>query len=113
MDKLTRYRELVKQCLGEWEAYIRRARHNGVEVQRIFDEVNDHYLLVYLGWKKGRRICTTALHVRLREGKIWVEVDETEEGIATCLVRAGVPSKDIILAFHPPELRHLSTFPSA
>ena len=113
MDKLTRYRELVKECLGEWEAYIPRARHNGVEVQRIFDEANDHYLLLYLGWDKGRRVRDAALHVRLHQGKIWIEVDETEEGIATRLVRAGVPPEDIVLAFHPPELRHFSDFAPA
>ena len=43
-------------------------------------------------------------------GKIWVEVDETEEGIATQFLRAGVPREDIVLAFHPPELRHLTEF---
>jgi hypothetical protein len=110
MDKLNTYRRLVKRCLEDWEAYIKRARHNGIEIRHIFDETNDHYLLLYLGWDKDRRVWQPALHVRLREGKIWVEVDETEEGIATALVRAGVPREDIVLAFHPPELRHLTEF---
>jgi XisI protein len=113
MDQLTRYREQVKRCLSAWAAYVRRARQNGVEVQQVFDEVNDHYLVLYVGWDGDRRVWQTALHVRLQGGKIWVEVDETEEGIATCLVRAGVPREDIVLAFHPPALRHLTEFASA
>ncbi len=89
------------------------ARHNGIEVQRVFDEVTDNYLLVYVGWNKNQRVEQTALHVRLKDDKIWIEADETEEGIAMALVRAGVPRQDIVLAFHPPELRHLSDFASA
>ena len=33
-----------------------------------------------------------------------------KEGIADELVRAGVPKSDIVLAFQPPELRHLTEF---
>ena len=113
MDKRTRYRELIRTCLSDWESYIRRARHNGIEIQRVFDEVHDHYLLVYLGWEKNRRIQQSALHLRLKDEKIWIEADETEEGIATDLLRAGVPRQDIVLAFHPPELRRVSDFASA
>jgi hypothetical protein len=113
MDKQTRYRELIKRCMEKWEAYVRRARHNGIEIQHIFDDANDNYLLVYVGWDRNQRVQQTTLHLRLKEDKIWIEADETEEGIATELVRAGVPRQDIVLAFHPPELRHLSDFASA
>ncbi len=110
MDKLMPYRQLVKRCLSDWEAYIKRARRDGVEIQHVFDEANDHYLVLYFGWDGNRRVWKTALHVRLRAGKIWIEVDETEEGLATELVRGGVPREDIVLAFHPPELRHFTDF---
>ena len=113
MDKLNTYRELVSRCLGEWEAYIRRARHNGIEVQRVFDEANDQYMLLYVGWDGNRRVHRPILHLRLSNGKIWIEEDDTEDGIATALVRAGVPYQDIVLAFHPPRLRHLSDFAPA
>ena len=113
MDKLTAYRPLVQCCLNDWEAYIKRARHNGVEIQHVYDEANDHYLVLYLGWDGNRRVWKTVLHVRLRAGKIWIEVDETEEGLATELVRRGVPREDIVLAFHPPELRHFTDFAPA
>jgi hypothetical protein len=110
MDKLTTYRELIKRCLGDWEAFVKRARHNGTEIQHVFDEANGHYLLLQFGWNKDRRVYRTDLHVRLHHGKIWIEADETEEGIATALVRAGVPREDIVLAFHPPALRDLTEF---
>ena len=113
MDKLTSYRELIKRCLGEWEAFVKRAHRNGREIQHVFDEGNDHYLLLEMGWEKDRRVYRTDLHIRLHNGKIWIETDETEEGIATALLKAGVPHHDIVLAFHPPALRHLSEFAPA
>jgi hypothetical protein len=107
MDPKNDYRELIKASISEWEAYIRRARHNGVEIQRLFDDTSQNYALVYLGWDKNRRVQKTALHLRIKEGKIWIEVDETDRGIANALLRAGVPREDIILAFHAPQLRRL------
>jgi hypothetical protein len=110
---LKNYRDLVVRCLAEWEAYIRRANHNGIEVQRVFDEGNGQYMLLYVGWDGNRRVHKTILHVRLRDDKIWIEEDDTEEGIATALVRAGVPQQDVVLAFHAPKLRYLTDFASA
>ncbi|MBV7334508.1 XisI protein [Chloroflexi bacterium TSY] len=43
-------------------------------------------------------------------GKIWIEIDWTEEGIATELVAAGVPKEDIVLAFHHPSMRQYTEF---
>lgn len=113
MDKLTKYRHLIKRHLSELAAYANRAPADGVETQCVFDEDHDQYLVLNVGWADRRRIRNTTLHVRLRNGKVWVEEDWTEEGIATALVRAGVPHEDIVLAFHPPELRHLTDFAPA
>jgi hypothetical protein len=51
--------------------------------------------------------------VRLIEGKFWIEHDLTEEGIATELLREGVPKEDIVLAFHAPEMRKYTEFAMA
>jgi len=110
MDPQHDYADLVKAAISEWESYIRRAHHNGVEIQRIFDDTNQNYLLMYLGWDQNRRIQRAALHLRIKDDKIWIETDETDRGIANVLLLAGVPRQDIVLAFHPPELRRLSDF---
>jgi hypothetical protein len=113
MDQLTTYRTLVKRYLMDLQAYVNHTPNDSVETQCIFDDERDHYLLLAVGWDKNRRVRNTLLHVRLRDGKIWVEEDGTEEGVAAALVRAGVPREDIVLAFHPPELRHLTEFAPA
>jgi hypothetical protein len=76
----------------------------------VFDEQRDHFLLLKIGWSHGRRVRATTLHVRIRRGKICVEEDMTEEGVATALLRQGVPAEDIVLGFHAPALRQFTEF---
>lgn len=113
MDKITQYRELIKQTLSEYADAVAKHLHNGVETMLIFDEARDQYLWLKAGWKKRHRIYGTTLHVRLQNGKIWIEQDWTEDGIATDLLRAGVPHEDIVLGFCDPERRAETEFAAA
>jgi RimJ/RimL family protein N-acetyltransferase len=79
----------------------------------ITDEQNGHYIWINLSWEKGDRITGITVYVRIRDGKFWIEEDWTEDGIATDLVRAGVPKKDIVLAFHEPGMRQYTDFAAA
>jgi hypothetical protein len=101
------------RCLSDWAAYINRAHRNGVVAECVFDAERDQYLVVQTGWHDRERVRSDYIHVRIRDGKVWVEEDNTEEGVANELVSAGVPKEDIVLAFHPPELRHLTEFAPA
>jgi XisI protein len=113
MDKLTTYRALVKQVLTDYANLVNRQPTPGVETLCVFDDEHGQYLLLTVGWSQEHRVRNTTLYVRLREGKFWIEEDWTEEGIATDLLRAGVPKADIVLAFQPPEVRPLTEFASA
>ncbi len=46
----------------------------------------------------------------IKNGKSWIQHDGTEVGIANQLVELGVPSQDIVLAFHEPEVRQFTDF---
>ena len=110
MDKLTRYRHLVKKLLSEHAELINRQPTPGLETECIFDEERDQYMLFTVGWSQRRRVRSTSIYVRLRNGKIWIEDDMTEEGVACRLLEAGVPREDIVLGFQPPEMRPLTEF---
>jgi len=45
-----------------------------------------------------------------KAGKIWIERDGTEEGVAEEFIRAGGPREDIVLAFYRPERRRITEF---
>ena len=110
MDKLTRYRELVKGLLNELAAPARRRPEGDVETTGIFDDDHGHYLLLSVGWTGERRVRGTPVHIRLRDGKVWVEEDWTDARVVERLVEAGVPKVDIVLGFQPPNMRKLTEF---
>ena len=84
------------------EPGARALRHLDVLAEPIFDDERGHYLLVYTGWNGKRRVHGSAIHVDLRDGKVWVQHDGTKEGIVDELVSAGIPPERIVLGFHHP-----------
>ena len=110
MEKLAEYRNLIKRILTEYVELDNSQPTPGVESMLVIDEERDHYIWLNVGWSQGRRIKGMTVYARLRDGKFWIEEDWTENGIATDLVRAGVPKEDIVLAFHDPEMRRYSEF---
>ena len=104
MDRVAVYRKIIKQMLAERADLMRSQPLPGKEVVCLFDEEADNYMLLRLGWVRGKRLYSITLHLRLINGKVHVEQDWTEDAVAE-LVEAGVPKEEIVLAFTPPELR--------
>ena len=73
-------------------------------------ELLHKYELVHVGWKGSTRIHGSVIHVDVREGKVWIQYDGTERGIAEELVELGIPRDHIVLAFHPPDVRSHTRF---
>lgn len=110
MERISFQRETVKQLLTKYAAIINRSPLPNQEVEVVFDELHDHYFLTTLGWRQDHRIKGNIVHIRLRNGKIWIEEDGLEEGIATDLLEAGIGKEEIVLAFHPPAMRPYTEF---
>jgi hypothetical protein len=108
--KVAQYRALIEQILSRYEALVNRRSRPEKETFVAFDEKRDHYFLHSIGWENTRRIWNTTVYVRIRDGKFYIEIDWTEEGIATDLLAAGVPKEDIVLAFHHPSVRPYTEF---
>jgi XisI protein len=113
MDKLTSYRDPINRILSEYVELSNRRPQPGIETILIMDEARGHYMWLKLGWTDGKRAKYITAYVRLGEDKFWIEEDWTEDGIATDLVREGVPREDIVLAFHDPETRKHTDFAAA
>ena len=111
MAELTEYQTKIQDLLTELAAYGSSDRE--VESQLIFDRERNHYQLMHVGWRNQHRIYGCVVHLDIKDGKIWIEKDLTEDGIATELLEAGVPKQDIVLAFHEPELRQYTEFAAA
>jgi hypothetical protein len=110
MDRLESYRKVIKQVLQDYAVQGLETDSSGVERVVVVDEVADHYLLLNLGWWQGKRVTGATIHLRLRNGKIYVEEDWTEEGVVEDLLRSGIQRDEIVLAFQPPEVREYTEF---
>lgn len=103
MEELARYRRIIRDLIDE---YAEQPPSVGeVRVEVIVDEVQDHYELIYAGWTRHYRVHGSLLHIDIRDGKVWIESDGTEEGIANRLVAAGIPPERIVLAYKHPSMR--------
>ena len=49
-------------------------------------------------------------HLQIRNGKIWIQHDGTDRPVADALLEAGVPKEDIVLGFHPENVRQYTEF---
>ena len=153
MERLAMYRKILKEVLRQQAEVMSHSPQSEIETELTFDEERDHYLLLRLGWTPEGRLFVPTLYARLHNGKIWIENDWTEEGLATGLLAAcrrspfrglqvllravfrgrngmfqpqmatlkvenaercpysdrlleqGIPAEDVVLAFHPPEMR--------
>jgi len=101
------YRDLVQAILKN---HSENHLSTDTEVQLIFDTERDHYQVLYLGWEEQIRVYGCVIHVDIKDGKIWIQRDRTEAGIANELVNAGVPKQDIVLAFKAPYKRQFTEF---
>ncbi|MEQ8536533.1 MAG: XisI protein [Coleofasciculus sp. D1-CHI-01] len=106
MDKLN-YRQLVQAIL---KRHVGNGLNHNTDVQLIFDLERDRYQVLHIGWEGLSRVFGCIIYVEIKEGKIWIERDGTEIGVANELVEAGVPKQDIVLAFHAPYKRKFTEF---
>ena len=102
MDKVSRYRQIIENILLEQASYTA----NDIEIEDIpvFDEKTDNYILTSIGWHSNkRRQHGYPIHIRIKNGKVWVEWDGTDQQIVRQLIDAGIPENDIVLGWERPQ----------
>jgi hypothetical protein len=108
MDKLATYRTYVRQLLERYAAYS--ANTPDIETELVSDTEHDHYQLVHVGWQKNRRVYGCAIHIDIKQNKIWIQHNGTDRHIAEELVEMGIPKNDIVLGFQPPARRPFTEY---
>ena len=103
MALLDTYRRIIEDILTE-HTRIPYA-YGDIKTEVVFDRAHDRYLLINVGWQNGRRVHGSLIHIDIIDGKLWIQRDGTEHGIAKELVQAGVPKQHIVLAFRPADVR--------
>ena len=109
--KMKMYEKYILELLNEHKTGYQEYAWGNMEDVMLVDTTNRHYQLLTVGWQQGRRIHDISIHFRISEDeKIWVEVNNTEIQVARELEKKGVPRTDIVLGFHPENVRHLTDY---
>ena len=103
MDPLEEYRKALMTVLRSWEE--RPGPRLTLRFETVFDREHDRYLVVVVGWDGMHHVHSTLVHVDIVDGKLWIQHDQTEQGVAPGLVAAGVPRDRIVLGFKSPARR--------
>lgn len=110
MAQIDDYSTVVKDALSEYAAAVKRGINVNYDVIELFDDEHRQYMVLKLGWQNKKRFQHIPLHVAVRNDKIWIESDWTEEGIATYFLEQGIPNEHIVLGFQPPQMRQYTEF---
>ena len=108
MDTLNKYRDIIKNKLKEYTEIP--YAYGDLKCQLIVSDDENNFLLITQGWEDDLRVHGCLVHLEIINHKIWIHRDGMEDGIANELVAAGIPKSDIVLAFHPPDVRKFTEF---
>ena len=101
MDKLSKYQEAVISLLEEYAA-VKPANMQQTEQQVLADRQRNHFALIRLGWEDERFVYHCIMHFDIKEGKVWLQQNWTDQNLAEELIAKGVDRQDIVLGFVPP-----------
>lgn len=101
--EIAQYRQIIKDVLIPYTQIP--YSHGELICKPVFDEIHDSYILITLGWDRKTRVHGCLIHLDIINSKIWVQRDETEDGVTYELVDAGIPKDQIVLGFHPQDVR--------
>jgi XisI protein len=108
MDKLKKYQQIIKDILLEYSQDYQGTSE--MEMQTIFDQEKDHYQVIILGWEGKKWVHYSLIHLDIKSNKVWIQWNMTEKDIAQDLVNLGIPKEDIVISFHPPQMRKLTGY---
>lgn len=115
MDTINNYREIIKKIII---SYTEIPYHNSnIEFETVFDTEQDRYLLMLVGTEQvnypfstTKKVHGCLIHIDIIDDKFWIQRDGTEEGIASDLLKVGIPKDKIVLAFYDPQIREETGF---
>lgn len=111
MEKILKYQTIIIRLLEEYA----HDWSNGsqLEFEVVFDTERHHYQLLCVGWINDEYIHHVPIHIDIKDQKVWIQKNATEEYIAEALVACGIPKSDIVLGLQPPAYRKYTEYAEA
>jgi hypothetical protein len=103
---LNTYQSIIENVL---QNYISRP-YGQFTRKLVIDRKGKDFLVLMIGWQGYSYIHNCIIHIEIVDDKIWVQADNTEDGITYALLEAGIPKSQIVLGFQSPFERSLTEF---
>ena len=109
MDKLIKYRKIAHSVITEIAQKL--ISSNVTESILSIDENRGQYLVLSDSWDGIERSYGPLVHIEVKEdAKVWLRYDGTDLEIGQELLDKGISTKDLVLAFHSPQMRQYTGF---
>lgn len=112
MDKLKLYQDAV---IGLLEKYVAIKPENlpNIEQHLLADRMHNHFAFIRLGWNDDHFIYQCVIHFDIKDDKIWLQHNQTDQNLIEELQERGVNPQDITIGFIPPYARSQPTYEKA
>lgn len=112
MDRIEQYRQAIKTFLQDYVT-SRQANakpNDGTAIEAILDTESDRYLILDIGWNESRRVHNCIFHFDIKDGKIWIQENNTDIEVDEELKELGISKKELVIGFHHPSMREYSDY---
>lgn len=109
MAAIEQLREAIKLVFRSWEEYP-NPDLSLFRIAGVMDIAHDRYTLTHIDFDGDRYKSSLLAYLEIRDSKIWILTDNTEEGIATELVAENIDKEQIVLGFYSAALREAGDF---
>ena len=107
-SKIVKYQNAIIDLLSYYAD--RYNQDDNLKHYVIKDKEDNHFQLIMMGFENGIFIHSCIYHFDIIDGKVWLQVNNTDNLIANELMEKGVPRTDIVIGFHEPHLREYTGF---
>ncbi len=111
MEPIESLRDAIARVFRSWEAFPGAAAK--FYIVGVMDTARDRYTLTHIDFDGERYQSHLLAQLEIRDGKIWILTDNTEEGVAAELVSEGISKSAIVLGFYSPAMRNMGEFAAA
>src|SRR5262249_54528880 len=73
MDRLEKYREIVRRVIREYASY--KPSNGNIDAEPVEDRERDHYEVMHIGWDGERRVHGAIIHIDIIGNKVWIQYD--------------------------------------
>jgi hypothetical protein len=107
MENLNRYSHALKSILQKYKTFCEKG---GAEIQMLIDTTNQHYQLLQLDWENHLRTYTILLHFDIKDGKIWLQQNNTDFPLDEDFQDLAIHKSEIVNGLYPEKYRHFTDY---